>query len=111
MKVQSTGTTPSSLELHPKGTESTPNPTPRTHSEELPTAPIGELEKLAEKMNKVAPIFNHALQFKVVDKNRIVVKVVDTVSGEVVREIPPEKLVEAVTRMEDSMGFLLDRKV
>lgn len=71
----------------------------------------GELARVVEKMNETARIFNHALRFQVAESNRVIIHVIDTVSGEVVREIPPEKLMDAFNRLEDAVGLLLDWKV
>lgn len=70
-----------------------------------------ELSRVIDKMNSAAQIFNQSLQFKVMDGNRILVKVIDSNTGEVVREFPPEKLIEAFRSMEEHLGVLFDRKV
>jgi len=70
-----------------------------------------DAERLAEKMNAAAELFNKALQFKVFDGNRIIIKVVDTVTDEVLSEFPPERLLEAFKSMEASLGLLVDKKV
>lgn len=87
----------------PTGTETRPAPTGQTER--------AEVDKLAEKMNSAANIFNKAVQFKVLEGNRLVVKVIDTSSGEVLREVPPEKLVEAFRSLQEHLGILFDRKV
>lgn len=68
-------------------------------------------EELAEKMNAAAELFNKAVQFKVVEGNRIIIKVVDVTTNEVLREFPPERLLEALLAMERSLGLLIDEKV
>ena len=70
----------------------------------------GELAKIVEKMNETVRIFNHALEFQVAE-DRVIVRVVDTSSGAVVREIPPESFLDAFNRMEQLLGVLLDRRV
>ncbi|HEY8347861.1 MAG TPA: flagellar protein FlaG [Symbiobacteriaceae bacterium] len=69
-----------------------------------------DLEEAVEKMNEVVRIFDRALQFEVVKPHRIVIRVVDTRTGEVIRQMPPEKLLEAFYRMEEALGLLLDEK-
>lgn len=82
---------------------------------EVPVVPAQtdrkELNNVVTKMNSAAQLFNQRLQFKVMEGNRIIVKVIDSTSGEVLREIPPEKLVEAFQSMEEHLGLLFDRKV
>lgn len=70
-----------------------------------------EAEDLAEKMNAAAELFNKAVQFKVVEGRRIVIKVVDMTTDEVLTEFPPERLLEALLAMERSLGLLIDEKV
>lgn len=69
-----------------------------------------DLEEAVAKMNEVVRIFDRALQFEVVKPHRIVIRVVDTRTGEVIRQMPPEKLLEAFYRMEEALGLLLDEK-
>lgn len=69
------------------------------------------LNHVVTKMNSAADIFNKALHFKVSEGNRVIVKVINTTSGEVVLEIPPEKLIEAFESLEEHLGVLFDRKV
>ena len=68
-------------------------------------------EDLAEKMNAAAELFNKAVQFKVVEGRRIVIKVVDMTTDEVLTEFPPERLLEALLEMERHLGILIDEKV
>lgn len=68
----------------------------------------GELAKVVDKLNETVRVFNHSLQFQVAQDKQIVIRVVDTVSGQVVREIPPEKAVDALNRVEAALGLLLD---
>lgn len=70
-----------------------------------------ELERVIEKLNKASEAFNRELRFSIHEKTRqIVVRVVDS-EGEVIREIPPEKVLDAFAMMQDALGLLLDAKV
>jgi flagellar protein FlaG len=72
----------------------------------------GELAKVVDQMNQTARVFNQTLQFAMnQDSRHIVIRVIDTVSGEVLREIPPEKMMAAAASMEAVLGLLLDRKL
>ena len=72
------------------------------HSEEL-------AEDIAEKMNKVASVFNTSLSFSV-DKatGKPIIKVLDKETKEVVRQIPPEEMLRMIGKMRYVMGMLLD---
>jgi flagellar protein FlaG len=45
------------------------------------------------------------------DTNRVIVKVINNETGEVIREIPPEKIVELVAKMNTYLGLLIDETV
>lgn len=79
----------------------------------LGTAMSPEMVKQAvEVMNQAMEIFNYNLQFKIHQAtNQVVVKVVDKDSGEVIREIPPEQMLDMMARMRDAVGVLLDKIV
>lgn len=70
-----------------------------------------ELEQAVDKMNRALGAFNHALQFEVTKSKRIVVRVIDTNTGEIIRQIPPEELLDSFNRMQDAIGVLIDRRV
>lgn len=70
----------------------------------------GELPRIVEQMNKAVQVFSNSIRFEVLDEHRIVIRVIDTTSGEVVREIPPEKLLDTFNRLEDLVGLLLDKR-
>lgn len=70
-----------------------------------------ELEQVVEKMNKAVQGFNQALQFEVTKSNRIIIRVLDKNTGEIIRQIPPEELMDTFKRMEDALGLLIDRRV
>lgn len=56
----------------------------------------------------------HAVRFEysVHEKtNAIIVKVVDELTGELIREVPPKKVLDIVAMTWEEMGFLIDEKV
>lgn len=70
----------------------------------------GEVAKVVEKMNETARLFNNKLRFEMTNDNRVKIRVVDSQTGHLVREIPPERLMETFTRLEDLVGVLLDHR-
>ncbi|WP_368293970.1 flagellar protein FlaG [Dehalobacter sp. TBBPA1] len=73
--------------------------------------PREEVEQAAEKMNRLMGLFNKKLQFEVAEKSdRIVVKIIDQESGEILSEIPPARVVEMLESVQDSVGLLVDEK-
>ena len=66
---------------------------------------------LIEKANDTLNLRYTNLQFSIHEKtHEIMVKVVDSESGEIIREIPPEKVLDAVAKMWEIAGIILDEK-
>jgi len=64
-----------------------------------------------EKLKHAAEIFNRRLDFRVDEEtNRVVVKVVDTTTDKVIKEIPPEQLLQLVAKMQEMIGILVDEE-
>lgn len=64
-----------------------------------------------EKANKAMVSSNRALEFSVHEKTKeIMVKVIDTATKEVVREIPSEKILDMVASMLEMAGILVDER-
>ena len=83
---------------------------------EIPSAreeiPREEVEKAAEKLNRLMGIIDRRLQFSVSEKlKRVIVKVIDQSTGEVIKEIPSKKVIEMLESFSDMVGLLLDKKV
>jgi hypothetical protein len=54
----------------------------------------------------------YSLSFRFEEElNRVVVKVIDPVTGELVREIPPESVIEALKQLRRAPGSLVDEEV
>jgi flagellar protein FlaG len=52
------------------------------------------------------------LQFSVhEDTGQTVIKVVDKDTGKVIRQIPPQEMLELAAKLEDMMGILFDRQI
>jgi len=92
--------------------DSAPPANPRVPGSESTKAPdLADLEYAAEKMNKAVRVFNQTLQFEVTKANRIVIRVIDQDSGEIIRQIPPEEFMDSFHKVEDALGVLIDRRV
>lgn len=64
-----------------------------------------------EKANKVLFKNNTHLQFRIHDKtNEVMVKIIDDVTGDVLKEIPPEKMLDMVAKLWEIAGILVDEK-
>ncbi|NLM70138.1 MAG: flagellar protein FlaG, partial [Firmicutes bacterium] len=65
-------------------------------------------------LNKTMKIFDRGLEFTIhEDTNRIMVRVVDRSdhnNEEVIREIPPEKILDMIAAFMDMIGLLVDQR-
>lgn len=64
-----------------------------------------------EKANKVIFSSNRVLEFSIHEKTKeIMVKVVDSETKEIIREIPPEKILDMVAKLWEMAGILVDER-
>lgn len=71
---------------------------------------VEQIKKAVEEANKKARIMNTAREFSYDDAtNRICVKVTDTETKEVIREIPTEEALKRLTRMLEDAGLVFDK--
>ena len=67
-----------------------------------------DLIKAIEKLNEYTILSNSHLQFQIHQKTKkLIVKVIGG-DGEIIREIPPEKALEMLARLEESCGAIID---
>lgn len=70
-----------------------------------------QLSDMAEQMDKFVGSFTHELKFRVdEDSGRNVVTVIDSKSGDTIRQIPTEELLDVIARLADASGGLIDIK-
>lgn len=85
------------IEKH-QGLEPAPRATPAPEEETKPT-PVESFKP-------------YSLSFRFEKElNRVVVKVIDPETGEAIREIPPESVVEALKQLKNAPGTLVDEEV
>lgn len=69
------------------------------------------LERAIDKANTTFEIQNRSLRFKIHEKtHEVIVKVVDAETEEVIREIPPEKLLDMFANMLELAGLIVDER-
>jgi len=75
----------------------------------------GDTDKLKEKGEAEALInifMNRTIRLDVDNElHRVIIRLVDKKSGEIIRQIPPEELIELAKKMKDSEGVFLDKEV
>ena len=70
-----------------------------------------ELQEMVQRINKVTGDMNISLQFELHEQSeRWMVQVVDTLENEILKEIPPEKLLDLYGRIRDVIGMLIDER-
>ncbi|WP_319781837.1 flagellar protein FlaG [Oceanisphaera sp. IT1-181] len=70
-----------------------------------------QLTDMAEQMDSFVGSFTHELKFRVdEDSGRNVVTVIDSKSGDTIRQIPTEELLEVIARLAEASGGLIDVK-
>ncbi|EGW36788.1 flagellar protein FlaG [Desulfosporosinus sp. OT] len=84
--------------------------------QEIPSAreeiPREEVEKAAEKLNRLMGIIDKRLEFRVDEKSqRVVVKIIDQQNGELLDEIPSQRALDILNSFRDMIGLLFDKQV
>lgn len=71
------------------------------------------LDSAVDDLNKTMEVLDRSLQFSIHEgTNRVMVRVVDPSNDdEVIREIPPEKILDMMAEIKDAIGLLIDEKV
>ncbi|NMB19584.1 MAG: flagellar protein FlaG [Firmicutes bacterium] len=70
-----------------------------------------EVESAVESINDAIEHINRALRFSIhEDTQRIMVKVVNIRTDEVIKELPPEDVLDTVARIREMIGLLIDER-
>ncbi len=73
---------------------------------------IADTAKAVEEIQKICDMFDRKLQFRVnKDTNRVIIKVIDSNTEKVIREIPSEAIQKLQERLKEAAGFLFDEAV
>lgn len=82
----------------------------QSDTEKTPTAPIDRatLEQAVAKVSEDVQAHDTSLKFEIDDStDRVIVKVVNTDSGEVIRQLPPKEVLELAKFFNKSKGVFL----
>lgn len=80
--------------------------------EEEETTSLERLEEKVKQLNETVEIFHKRIHFQIHEEtNRIMVQVIEKATDEVISEIPPEKILDLVARIEEMIGLLVDERV
>ena len=71
-----------------------------------------QTEKYLKEILNISSIFDRELRFSVnKELNEVIVKVIDSRTDKVIKEIPPEDIVKLHLRMKEVIGLLFDKKI
>lgn len=69
-------------------------------------------ESLSKLLKEAEYELNFQLSFSIhKETNRVVVKVIDPESNKVLRQIPPEELLDLAVKLQEMLGILIDKRV
>ncbi len=72
---------------------------------------LDKLNGAIREMNESMEVKHLSLRFELhEDSERWMVQIVDIVEDQVIREIPPEKMLQLSARIQDTVGVMLDRQ-
>ncbi len=70
-----------------------------------------DLERAADHIGRALEVIDRGLEFSIhEDTNRVIVKVINRQTHEVIKEIPPEQLLDMIARIWEMIGLLVDEK-
>ncbi len=71
-----------------------------------------DVKSLVQKLNDSISTLNDSVKFSYSeDAKALIVKVVDTKTGQVIRQIPPEELVKLEASLSQSIGIIFNKEV
>ncbi len=71
-----------------------------------------EIEAQAKALEKTFLAFNRRVELSVNETiNQVVIKVVDTDTDKVIKEIPAEEIQRLIARIKETIGLLVDEKI
>ncbi len=74
--------------------------------------PREEVEKATEKLNRLMGLIEKRMKFEIHEKsNRVMVKIIDEKNGEIISEIPPKKILDMMSSLQEFIGILVDKRV
>jgi len=70
-----------------------------------------DLQQAVNSLNSAVSLLNHRLTFKIDDSTgRLTARVIDNSTNEVIREIPPDRVLAFVKRFQEFLGLLMDEQ-
>lgn len=71
-----------------------------------------DIEAAVRQIQQMADMFSRNLKFQVSDElKRVIVKVIDTSTDKVIREIPSQEIQRLHLQMQEAIGLLFDQSI
>ena len=64
-----------------------------------------------QSVNNYVEMFNTKVSFSIDEKSREIIHVFDNDSGELIRQIPPEEMIQLIDKLEEIAGIIFNNKV
>ena len=75
---------------------------------EKPEPNAQAVRRAAERLNKAIQMFDRDLDISVHKRGKLVVRVTDPKTGDVIREIPPERILEVEANLDQIVGLFVN---
>lgn len=73
---------------------------------------LKDLTERVNQLNETLRVFDKRLRFDIHEEtNRVMVQVLDAETDEILREIPPEKILDMVASIEEAIGLIVDERI
>lgn len=70
------------------------------------------LAKSVKKLNQAVEVLDSPLRFQMVERNGVwLVQIVDSGTNRLLREVPPERVMDVVGRLQKALGLLVDELI
>jgi flagellar protein FlaG len=77
-----------------------------------PKPDVPEIEIVTSELQAVANLLNRRLKFSINDDlGQVVVRVIDTRTDKVIKELPPKALQRLHVRIQEAVGLLIDEQI
>lgn len=84
---------------------------PREQRLQAQLATVTGVQEAVDEINRVLHYMNERLEFSIHEAtNRVMVRVFDRETEEVLREIPPEQILDLVAKLQELVGLLVDKR-
>jgi len=72
----------------------------------------GEIQRVVDDLMRMSHSLNRRLDFHVNEEtNQVIVRIVDSDSGEVIKQVPPDALLRLHARIQEAVGLLFDETI